>query len=80
MRARFQKKVLTVGGVYLNFEEKYGWPPLVIKSLEETVGIKMPTKAYYEDGKLIENKDELVRIVLTNGMIRYMKKGTYIIK
>lgn len=71
MRQRFQRKLLSIGGIFRD---------TTIKSLQESVGFKMPSKAYYEDGKPIECKDELVRIVLTNGQITYMKKGSYIIK
>ena len=69
MRKRIgQLTLLRVGGAFRD---------TTIKSLQETVGSKMPTRAYYEDGSTIENRDELVRIVLSNGMITYMKKGTY---
>ena len=48
-----------------------------IKSLQETTGAHTPTKAYYDDGTAIQSRDQLVRIVLSNGMIHYRKKGTY---
>ena len=69
MRTRIgQLTLLRVGGVY---EDS------TIKSLQETTGVYTPTKAYYDDGKSIMSRDQLVRIVLTNGMIHYKKKGTY---
>ena len=71
MRKRFTKKILTVGGPY-----KDGY---TIKSITETVGSKMPTKAQYDDDTYVQNTDQIVRIVLNNGMIHYMKKGSYII-
>lgn len=69
MRTRIgQLTMLRVGGAYGDS---------TIKSLSETTGARMPTKAYYDDGTIIQDKDQLVRIVLTNGMIHYKKKGTY---
>ena len=72
MRKRFTKKILAVGGLY---SDDYR-----IKSITETIGGKMPTKAQYDDGTYVQNEDQVARIVLQNGMIRYMKKGSYIIK
>ena len=69
MRTRIgQLIILRVDGVYGDS---------TIKSLQETTGVHTPTKAYYDEGKPIMNRDQLVRIVLTNGMIHYKKKGTY---
>lgn len=69
MRTRIgQLTLLRVGGAY---EDS------TIKSLRETTGVYTPTKAYYDDGMSIMSRDQLVRIVLTNGMIHYKKKGTY---
>ena len=69
MRTRIrQLTLLRVGGAYGDS---------IIKSLSETTGVHIPTKAYYDDGKSIENRDQLIRIVLINGMIHYKKKGTY---
>ena len=72
MRQRFTKKILVVGGLYKDGQ--------TIKSISETVGSKMPTKAQYDDDSYVQNSDQLVRIVLHNGMIHYMKKGSYILK
>ena len=71
MRKRFTKKKLVVGGLY-SCDYR-------IKSITETIGSKMPTKAQYDDGTYVQNEDQIVRIVLQNGMIHYMKKGSYII-
>lgn len=71
MRKRFTKKILVVGGLY---SDDYR-----IKSITETIGSKMPTKAQYDDGTYVQNEDQVARIVLQNGMIHYMKKGSYII-
>jgi hypothetical protein len=71
MRKRFTKKILVVGGLY---SDDYR-----IKSITETIGSKMPTKAQYDDGTCVKNEDQVARIVLQNGMIHYMKKGSYII-
>lgn len=71
MRRRFTKKILVVGGLY---SDDYR-----IKSITETFGSKMPTKAQYDDGTYVQNEDQIARIVLKNGMIHYMKKGSYII-
>ena len=71
MRKRFTKKNLEVGGLYSGDYR--------IKSITETIGSKMPTKAQYDDGTYVQNEDQIVRIVLQNGMIHYMKKGSYII-
>ena len=69
MRTRIgQLTLLRVG-------EAYGGS--TIKSLSETTGAHTPTKAYYDDGKSVMNQDQLIRIVLINGMIHYRKKGTY---
>ena len=68
MRKRFTKKNLVVGGLYSGDYR--------IKSITETIGSKMPTKAQYDDGTYVQNEDQIVRIVLQNGMIHYMKKGT----
>ena len=67
---------LKVGGPF-HVKRASGFRTETIKSLQETEGRKMPTKAYYEDGTTIQNGDKLVRIVLTNGMIHYLKAGTY---
>ena len=69
MRKRFTKKILVVGGLY---SDDYR-----IKSITETIGSKMPTKAQYDDGTYVQNEDQVARIVLQNGMIHYMKKGSY---
>ena len=71
MRKRFTKKILVVGGLY---SDDYR-----IKSITEAIGSKMPTKAQYDDGTYVQNEDQVARIVLQNGMIHYMKKGSYII-
>ena len=71
MRKRFTKKNLVVGGLYSGDYR--------IKSITETIGSKMPTKAQYDDGTYVQNEDQIVRIVLQNGMIHYMKNGSYII-
>ena len=71
MRKRFTIKNLVVGGLYSGDYR--------IKSITETIGSKMPTKAQYDDGTYVQNEDQIVRIVLQNGMIHYMKKGSYII-
>ena len=71
MRKRFTKKILVVGGLYSGDYR--------IKSITETIGSKMPTKAQYDDGTYVQNEDQVARIVLQNGMIHYMKKGSYII-
>lgn len=69
MRIRIgQLTLLRVGEVYRGS---------TIKSLQETIGTHTPTKAYYDDGTAIQSRDQLVRIVLSNGMIHYRKKGTY---
>lgn len=71
MRKRFTKKILVVGGLYSGDYR--------IKSITETIGSKIPTKAQYDDGTYVQNEDQIVRIVLQNGMIHYMKNGSYII-
>lgn len=71
MRKQFTKKILVVGGLYSGDYR--------IKSITETIGSKMPTKAQYDDGTYVQNEDQVARIVLQNGMIHYMKKGSYII-
>lgn len=71
MRKRFTKKNLVVGGLYSGDYR--------IKSITETIGSKIPTKAQYDDGTYVQNEDQIVRIVLQNGMIHYMKNGSYII-
>lgn len=59
------EKILKVG-------EEYE-PGVLIKSITKTNGFKMPTKAYYDNGKTIQSTDQLYRVVLDNGMIRYVK-------
>ena len=71
MRKRFTKKNLVVGGLYSGDYR--------IKSITETIGSKMPTKAQYDDGTYVQNEDQVARIVLQNGMIHYIKNGGYII-
>ena len=71
MRKRFTKKILVVGGLYSGDYR--------IKPITETIGSKIPTKAQYDDGTYVQNEDQIVRIVLQNGMIHYMKNGSYII-
>lgn len=78
MRTRIgQLKVLKVGGLYYPQDRNDYRVDLMIKSITETVGSKMPTKAYYDNGETIQNSDQLARVVLQNGMIHYLKKGTY---
>jgi len=44
-----------------------------VKSVHKIQGAQAPIKAYYDDGKPIENKDDVLRMVLDNGMIHYVK-------
>lgn len=79
MRKRFTKKILTIGGLYYPQAKDDYRTDLMIKSITETSGSKMPTKAQYDDGTYVQNEDQVARIVLQNGMIHYMKNGSYII-
>lgn len=73
-RIRDYKRVWRVGDVYIQSSN------VVIKSLNETKGIYVPTNATYDSYKKVESKDILARAVLSNGMIHYLPQGTYIIK
>ena len=44
-----------------------------VKSTRRILGTQTPTKAHYDNGKPIECKDEVLRVVLVNGMIHYVK-------
>ena len=79
MRKRFTKKILTIGGLYYPQAKDDYRTDLMIKSITETIGSKMPTKSQYDDGTYVQNEDQVARIVLQNGMIHYMKNGGYII-
>ncbi len=44
-----------------------------VKFTRRVSGAQTPTKAYYDDGKPVESGDEVLRVVLVNGMIHYVK-------
>lgn len=44
-----------------------------VKSFKVLSGSKCPTKAYYDDGTTVQNSDNVQRIVLSDGQIRYVK-------
>ena len=65
MRKRISDyKTLKVGDTYKG---------VVVKSVKETTGAHCPTKAFYDNGDSIMNSDKVLRIVLENGFIHYIK-------
>ena len=46
-----------------------------IKSTSKITGAQCPTKAYYDSGQTIQNTDKVLRMVLENGFIHYVKLG-----
>ncbi len=46
---------------------------VVIKSVKEISGSHCPTKAFYDNGDVIISSDKVLRVVLTNGFIHYVK-------
>lgn len=44
-----------------------------IKVTQAISGAQCPTKAYYDNGQTVQNTDKVLRIVLENGFIHYIK-------
>ena len=44
-----------------------------IKVTQTISGAQCPTKAYYDNGQTVQNTDRVLRIVLENGFIHYIK-------
>jgi hypothetical protein len=45
----------------------------VVKSTRRVSGVQVPTRALYDNGELVGSQDEILRVVLVNGMIHYVK-------
>jgi len=71
MRPRIKRKI--DGVLLLPTDGRY--QGVAVKSFKVAKGVDMPTKAYYDDGATIQNQDDVVRVVLTNGMIHYLRKS-----
>lgn len=46
---------------------------IVVKSVKKITGAYCPTKAFYDNGDDIMNSDNVLRVILTNGFIHYVK-------
>jgi hypothetical protein len=46
---------------------------VLVKATNEMTGAHCPTKAYYDNGVTVQNTDKVLRIVLENGFIHYIK-------
>ena len=44
-----------------------------VKATKEMTGAYCPTKAYYDNGATVQNTDRVLRVVLENGFIHYIK-------
>lgn len=63
-------KMYKVGDTYT---EKGVSVTRTVKSFKVLPGSKCPTKAYYDDGTTVKNSDNVQRVVLSDGQIRYVK-------
>ncbi len=66
-----RKRISNYKAAPLKPGDKYLWS--TVKTTRRVLGIQTPTNAYYDDGKLIGSKDEVLRVTLDNGMIHYVK-------
>lgn len=65
MRPRIgQYKTLKAGDLYKS---------IPVKSAKKITGAQCPTKAYYDNGEAVQNADKVLRIVLSTGLIHYIK-------
>ena len=65
MRKRISDyKTLKVGDTYKG---------VVVKSVKQIPGSHCPSKASYDNGDAVMNTDNVLRLVLTTGLIHYVK-------